>query len=86
MAANFAKSGLGDWLYIIAIGELVSTFLFLLPKTNRLGLLLMSAYLGGAIVLHMSHGEPFTIPAVLLVMVWVTGFLRNPEFLRMGQA
>lgn len=76
------KWGLRNQLLLIGIGELVSAVLFLIPRTTSLGLLLLSAYLGGAIVTHMQHGEPYIIPAVLLLVVWLTGYLRHPEVLQ----
>ena len=75
----FEKFGLSDWLMIIGIGEAVSTILFLVPRTAVLGTLLMSAYLGGAIVTHMQHAESFVVPAVLLVVLWIAAGLRVPE-------
>ncbi|MEE4259919.1 MAG: DoxX family protein [Bacteroidales bacterium] len=81
MANNFNKWGLGDWITIIAIGEAISALLFLFPKTNIFGVLLLSAHMGGAIVIHMSNGEPFIVQTVILILVWVTGFVRNPELL-----
>ncbi len=82
----FEKWRLGNQLTLIGVGELVSALLFLVPVTNSLGLLLLSAYLGGAIVTHMQHGEPYVVPAVLLVLVWVTGYLRHPEVLQSFRA
>lgn len=79
MAANFEKWGLGDWRVIIAVGEIVSALLFLVPLTHRVGLLLLSSYFGGAIMIHLSHGEPFTAPALILAAVWATGFVRDPK-------
>lgn len=85
MAANFEKWGLGDWRVVIAVGEAVSALLFLFPATHRMGLLLMSAYLGGAIMAHMGHAEPFVVPAVLLILVWATGLVRNPSWVQWGK-
>jgi len=82
----FEKWRLGNQLTLIGVGELVSALLFLIPVTNSLGLLLLSAYLGGAIVTHMQHGEPYVVPAVLLVLVWVAGYLRHPEVLQSFRA
>ena len=45
---------LTDWRIIIAIGEVVSSLIFLFPKTNIYGTLLLSAYMGGAIIIHMT--------------------------------
>lgn len=71
---------LGDWRIVIAIGEVISAILFLLPKTNKIGLLLLSSYMGGAIILHMTGGISIAMPTVVLILVWVNGFIRNPEF------
>ncbi len=76
------KWGLKDHLMLIAAGELVSALLFLVPRTHSLGVLLLSAYMGGAIVTHMQNAEPYYTQAVLLVLIWVTGYLRYPELLQ----
>jgi uncharacterized membrane protein YphA (DoxX/SURF4 family) len=78
----FTKWGLRDRLVLIGIGELVSALLFLVPRTNSLGVLLLSAYMGGAIVTHMQHAEPFYGQSVLLLLIWVAGYLRHPELLQ----
>jgi uncharacterized membrane protein YphA (DoxX/SURF4 family) len=79
---GFSKFGLDDYILLIGVGELVSALLFLIPRTNSLGLLLLSAYMGGAIVTHMQHGEAFVAQSVILVLVWVAGYLRHPEVLQ----
>jgi len=81
MAENFAIWGLGDWLTIIAIGEILSALLFLLPKTNILGVLLLSSHMGGAIIVHMGHGESFVVQSIILIFIWATGFVRHPELM-----
>lgn len=73
--------GLSDWRIIIAIGEIVSVLLFLFPKTNIFGTLLLSAYLGGAIILHMTGEISIIMPSVILILVWIGSFVRNPELL-----
>jgi DoxX-like family len=76
------KWGLGNHLLLIGAGELVSALLFAIPKTHSLGVLLLSAYMGGAIVTHMQHDEPFVIQSVYLALIWVAGYLRYPELLQ----
>ncbi len=70
---------LGDWRIIIAIGEIVSALIFLFPKTNKFGVLLLSSYMGGAIILHMTGGLSIVFPSVVLILVWVVGIIRNKE-------
>ncbi len=76
MQRYMASRGLEDWTAVIGLGEFVSILLFLLPKTYKFGMLLMSALMGGAITLHMSNDEPFNMQVVVLLLVWVGGALR----------
>ena len=76
------KWGLGNEVTLIGVGEAVCALLFLIPRTHSLGLLLLSSYMGGAIVTHMQHGEPYYGPSIMLVVIWVTGFLRHPQVLQ----
>ena len=74
-----AKMGLSLPVAVIGAGELASAVLLLIPRTSSLGLLLSSAFWGGAICLHMSKGEPFVLQSVLLLLTWVGAYLRVPE-------
>ena len=74
-----AKMGLSLPIAVIGAGELASAVLLLIPRTSSLGLLLGSAFWGGAICLHMSKGEePFALQSVLLLLTWVGAYLRVP--------
>lgn len=73
---------LENWRVIIGIGEIVSALLFLFPKTNKIGTLLLSSYMGGAIIIHMTTGTSIIMASVVLVLVWVVGYLRNPDLLK----
>jgi hypothetical protein len=79
MAEGFAKYGLGGRQILIGTGELLSAILFIIPRTSSLGVLLLSGLMGGAIVTHMEHGEMFFVQSIILVAIWITGWLRNPE-------
>ncbi len=79
---EMGKLHLGDWRIIIAIGEIVSALLFLLPRTNKIGTLLLSSYMGGAIIIHMTGGMSILMPSVVLILVWITGILRNPDLIK----
>ena len=81
IAKNFVKWGLDGKLMLIGMGELIAAILFLIPRTSSLGVLLLSAHLGGAIITHMEHGEMFIPQAIMLLLVWVANYLRNPEML-----
>jgi uncharacterized membrane protein YphA (DoxX/SURF4 family) len=73
------KIGLGNDVLLIGIGEAASALLFLLPYTHSLGLLLLTALMGGAIATHMQHGESYSTQSGILGLIWLTGFLRYPE-------
>jgi hypothetical protein len=75
------KHGLGEQAVLIGAGELITAVLLLVPRTSSLGTLLASAFWGGAICLHMSHGEPYLLQSALLVLTWVGASLRNPAML-----
>lgn len=77
----FQKFGLENEIMLIGCGEIASALLFAVPRTHSLGVLLLSAYMGGAIVTHMQHGEPYVVQSVILALIWVAGFLRRPELL-----
>ena len=80
VAGPLAKLGFfGDRLLFIAVAELVSAVLFVVPRTRALGLMLVSSYLGGAIAAHMSHGEAIFQPAFILALFWTATAVRNPE-------
>jgi hypothetical protein len=61
----------------IGLLELACTALYLIPQTAFLGALLLTGYLGGAIATHVRVGEPFGMPLVLGVLVWVGLYLRE---------
>ncbi len=59
----------------------MSALLYLIPFTASLGVLLLSAYMGGAILFHMSNDESYLIPSVLLILIWIGYYLRHSEML-----
>jgi hypothetical protein len=79
--AALAIYGLGDQARLIGAGAVLSAALLLIPRTASLGVLLTSAFWGGAICIHMAHGEPYVLQAALLVLSWAGAYLRNPATL-----
>jgi hypothetical protein len=73
-----AKMGLSLPIAVIGAGELASAVLLLIPRTSSLGLLLTSAFWGGAICLHISKGDPFVLQSAFLLLTWVGAYLRVP--------
>lgn len=81
MQDYMASRGLEDWTTLIGIGELSAIILFVIPQTSKVGVLLLSALMGGAITLHMSNAEPFGMQSFVLVLAWVATFVRHPNFI-----
>jgi hypothetical protein len=65
--------------------EIGSAILFLIPLTRDIGLLLVSAYFGGAIATHMGHGEPVMQPAIILAIFWAFCFQDIDRVLSQGR-
>ncbi len=79
---QMALAGIEGWrLTFVAFLEVSSAILFLFPLTRSLGLLLVSAFLGGAIATHVEHGLPFIQPGVFLTLLWLGAWLRHPQIL-----
>ena len=67
---------------IIGLGVvlLISTILYLLPKTSVLGAILLTGYLGGAVATHVRVGEgwfPILFPLGFGVLLWAGLWLRD---------
>jgi hypothetical protein len=71
----------GKKMVFIAVLEIISALLFAYPRTRTFGLLMVSAYLGGAIAAHVGHDQTGIQPAIVLALVWLGTWLRNPEML-----
>ena len=61
----------------IGTALLVSTILYLIPRTAVIGAILLTGHLGGATATHVRVGEPFYFPIVFGVLVWAGLFLRE---------
>ena len=81
---QMAMMHLEGWRIVIALGEIGSALLFLFPKTNKYGTLLLSSYMGGAIIIHMTSGVSIVLPSVVLILVLAGFYLRNPGFFKMN--
>jgi hypothetical protein len=65
----------------LAIGvlELTCLLLYLIPRTAVLGAVLLTGYLGGAVVTHVRASEPFLGALVVGGLVWAGLYLREPR-------
>ncbi len=70
--------------------ELTLLALYLLPRTALFGCVLLTGFLGGAVVLHLRIGDPFLthtlFPIYVGALLWVGLFLRQPRLRRLLEA
>jgi DoxX-like family len=64
---------------MVAIVELISVILFVIPRTGILGTLLLAAYMGGAIATHLEHNQSIIAPAAIQAFVWIVAVIRFEE-------
>jgi hypothetical protein len=76
IVAGLTKVGLGQYITLFGIIELASVALFWFPKTYKIGFLLMSCYLSGALSIELT-GSSTPTATFLLVFLWMGIFLKN---------
>ncbi len=82
IAKNFEAMGWKpDVALVIAVLNLGSLALFLIPQTAVLGAVLLTGYLGGAVATHLRVGETGKcwIPVVFGVVIWLALYLRDAQ-------
>ena len=58
---------------------LVATLLYVIPKTNLIGAILLTAWLGGAVATHVIHEDPVfntVLPVIFGILIWLSLLLR----------
>ena len=81
---SFARLGIPDHLAVtIGVLELICLAIYLIPRTAILGAVLLTGYLGGAIMLHVRVGDPLfshiLFPVYIGALLWVGLYLRAPR-------
>ncbi len=77
---GFAHLGLPEHLALgIGLLELACTLLYIIPRTAILGAILLTGYLGGAIVSTLRVGDAYIATVILGVMLWAGLYLREPR-------
>ncbi len=80
MVEKMASQGITpSVLKTLAVIEILSAVLYLIPRTAVLGTLLLAAYMGGAIAVHVSTAQDVVAPCVIQALVWIVAVWRNPE-------
>lgn len=63
----------------LGVLELSCTIIYLIPRTAVLGAILLTGYLGGAILTHLRVGDPYWMHILLGLMIWGGLYLRDPR-------
>lgn len=79
-AEMFDKMGVTtDLIMKIGVLEVALALLFLVPRAEFLAAILLTGYLGGAVMTHVRIGDPFYFPIIIGVVMWIGLGLRQPE-------
>ena len=79
MLLHFVELGIDGQLPLLGIAEIIFALLFLFPATSKFGLLLLTAYFGGAMAIEIPY-RMMAGPAVPLALIWIAAFVRQPSF------
>jgi uncharacterized membrane protein YphA (DoxX/SURF4 family) len=78
LAEGFQHLGLPMSLRVgLGILELTCTAIYLIPRTAVLGAILLTGYMGGAILSHVRVGDPFFTQVLIGVCLWGGLYLRD---------
>ena len=75
---GFARMGLPESLRVpLGVLELVGVLVYVVPVTSVMGTILLTGYVGGAIVTHLRIDEPLVFQIALGLLVWLGLYLRE---------
>ena len=78
LAEGFAHLGLPVNLSLgLGILEIACTVIYVIPRTAVLGAILLTGYLGGAMLTHLRIGEPYFGQFLFGVLIWGGLYLRD---------
>jgi len=62
---------------VLGLMEMTFAILFVIPKTMRIGFILLCCYFSGAMATELSHDGSMLNPGIPLALIWITAFLRD---------
>ncbi|MFN5418264.1 MAG: DoxX family protein [Flavobacteriia bacterium] len=80
---GLTKGGLGNYIILFGLIELLAVALLWIPKTRNIGFFLICSYLGGALSIELAHAQ-VPAAAVLLTLLWISLFLHNKKLFIKG--
>jgi hypothetical protein len=79
MLGHFAEMGFDPLLIkLLGTAEIVFSLLFLFTPTSKIGLLLLTAYFGGAVAAEIPFHK-VVAPLIPLAFAWIAAFIRQPS-------
>ena len=63
----------------IGVLELSCAIVYLIPQTSVLGAILLTGYIGGAMLTHLRIGEPIYSHIGIGIVAWLGLYLRRPR-------
>ncbi len=77
VVTKLSAVGVGPYIPVLGVMEILFAALFLVPKTSRLGFVLISCYFAGAIATDLSHGLSIANATMPLALTWIATLLRD---------
>ncbi|HEX8014573.1 MAG TPA: DoxX family protein [Flavobacterium sp.] len=62
---------------LLGLMEMAFIILFAVPKTMRMGFILLCCYFAGAMATELSRDASMLNPGIPLALIWITAFLRD---------
>lgn len=78
MVSSLSKIGFGSLISILGIAEWIFVILFFIPRTYKIGFLLILSYLGGAAAIEISEGR-MPLALLLIALAWAGVYLKDKE-------
>ncbi len=67
------------WAFGLGVLELSCLVIYLIPRTAVIGAILLTGYLGGAMLTHLRIGEPPVTHVIFGIVIWGGLWLRDPR-------
>ena len=67
---------------LLGVTLLISTLLYVFPKTSGFGAVLLTGWLGGAVASHVIHQDPLfntLFPVIFGIVIWLALWLRQDK-------
>ncbi|WP_299212739.1 hypothetical protein [uncultured Aquimarina sp.] len=84
LVTNFEKLNAAEWMLPFGIVQLISTILFVVPKTRRIGFFLLCSYLGG-IIATRALNDINHVGIALLILLWIGMYFEDKKLFNFGK-